>query len=207
MLSFSAPLCRCFVINYSGFQPWYRNAKYLPYPFSSPLGQQKSLINTACISSTCITHISWVFAAWKNAAWLKTTVIMGQQEIMSLLAEKSWHLDSIFFFQRKLNDTMEWIIPDTFLNHNPQHKCKEASRIKKENWFLKRGSIWTVSLIPGPAIWSLKNFSVPSICSLSPVIYFFIPCIFFFNVVFWVTSVAVKSHTWFHLLFLRTENN
>lgn len=97
----SAHLCRCFVINYSGSQAWYCNAKYLPYPLSNPLGQGKSLINTACISSTCITHISWVFAAWKNAAWPKTTVIRGQLEIMSLLAEKSWHLDSIFFFPKR----------------------------------------------------------------------------------------------------------
>lgn len=47
---------------------------------------------------------------------------------------------------------MKWIIPDTFLSHSPQHKCKEASRIKKENSFLKRGIVWTVFFIPGPAI-------------------------------------------------------
>lgn len=140
MLSFSAPLCRCFVINYSGFQPWYRNAKYLPYPFSNPLGQQKSLINTACISSTCITHISWVFAAWKNAAWLKTTVIMGQQEIMSLLAEKSWHLDSIFF--SKESSTTQW--NGSFQTHfwiiTHNINAKKLAESKRKTDFLKEAA-------------------------------------------------------------------
>lgn len=120
--------CRCFVINcwYTRSQAWYCNAKCLTYPLSIPLGQGKFLIITACISSTCITRTSWVPAAWKNTAWQKTTVIMGQLEKASLLAEKSWHLDSKFF-QRQWNHIVQWIVPGTIWSHEPQ----ETNRIKQ----------------------------------------------------------------------------
>lgn len=125
---------------------------------------------------------------------------MGQLEKASLLAEKSWHLESNFL-QRQLSHAVQWIVPGTFWNHKPQNKCKETNRIKKEKCdFLKEtpsGQSCSFQVLLS-SLWKISVF--PSFFYISCNTFFFLNSLYFLSAllsVLGVQSEAIVGYTYY----------
>lgn len=189
--------CRYFVINcwYAGSQAWYCSAKYLTIPLKQ-LFRPRKISNCHCLHKLNLYNTYKLsICSLNNTAWQRATVITSQQEKMSLLAEKSWHLDSIFF-QRQLNHTVQWIISGTFWNHKPQNICKETNKIKQEKIdFLKETqsgqSCSFQVLLSGKFQYSLH---------FSKYIFLLNSLYFLFCSFEWLTC-ATRSYSWLHFFY------